>query len=480
MNLAFRAACGVLFGIGLFALAAHAVLAAGATLEPWLWPVCLALGFGIAAVRRSPQAVHRHDPPAWRWLLPLAALLCLALLPLVWGSLATPSRIWDGFTSWSYRAHCLTPPVALAESPFRDPAVFVPSRDYPALQPLCLGSTMALFGQRGGRILFPFLYLALVGLLAGSARQHGLGRLQSALLGLAAALTPMWLNPAAGAVDSGYAELFLCLALSACGAGLLLRDAPLLAVGAFLLPLLKLEGVPYGAVLVLVTSLSAERRAHLAASCGFLLGASLWLLLLGPLTGGSAGPLSFLALAVFVAGAVLFFEWRVRRRPGGRAIAVTVATACGALLLLLWQGQAALARSTDSLSVSFLGGLERLPPRLAAFPDIALGVLEYLTFVRMYGLLFPLVLGLLVLPRQVAGPNPSPPLGAFLLLGLATTLLALLLTPEPSLGHELASRFDRLLLQWVGVGWLLGGVWVLSPPPGPSACPRPEADPGGA
>jgi hypothetical protein len=44
--------------------------------------------------------------------------------------------------------------------------------------------------------------------------------------------------------------------------------------------------------------------------------------------------------------------------------------------------------------------------------------------------------------------------------GVALACAAVFLSPEVDLAHEFRSRFDRLLLHWVGAGWILAGPWV--------------------
>ena len=43
---------------------------------------------------------------------------------------------------------------------------------------------------------------------------------------------------------------------------------------------------------------------------------------------------------------------------------------------------------------------------------------------------------------------------------LVLACLAMLLSPDQDLDHVFRSRFDRLLLHWVGVGWLLVSAWL--------------------
>ena len=92
-------------------------------------------------------------------------------------------------------------------------------------------------------------------------------------------------------------------------------------------------------------------------------------------------------------------------------------------------------------------------------PAILLGLLQGLTFVRKYGLVFILLLALTALLRRGAAPAPSRPLLALCLAGIAATVGALLLSPEADLEHELQSRYDRLLLHWLGVSCVLLGPW---------------------
>jgi hypothetical protein len=356
------------------------------------------------------------------------------------------------------------PPADLGATAFASDAVFVPSRGYPVLQPLCLGASQALLGERFGRLLLPGLFVLLIGISGLGARRAGLARLPAWVLALAVALTPMWVNPGAGSVDSGYAEVFLALALTTCGVALVLEDWRLLLVGAFFLPQLKPEGLPYGAGLLVLTVLTASRRIHWAASAGFGLGLALFWLVRARLTeAGTTGPLLWAGLVLGIGATLAAQEWVLRVRPRPRTLALLAVTAVGAVVGALFLFQTELSRSTDSLASAFLGGLGRVPDRLRQLPELLLGCLEYLTFVRKYGLVWPLVLGLLLLPRRVAGPCPHRPLAAFLGLGLGMAFVALFLTPEPDPEHEFRSRFDRLLLQWVGVGWLVVVLWLGRP-----------------
>ena len=49
---------------------------------------------------------------------------------------------------------------------------------------------------------------------------------------------------------------------------------------------------------------------------------------------------------------------------------------------------------------------------------------------------------------------------AFVLLGLATTALPFVLSPQPELHQHLRSSLPRLLLHWVGPLWLLAAAWL--------------------
>ena len=56
--------------------------------------------------------------------------------------------------------------------------------------------------------------------------------------------------------------------------------------------------------------------------------------------------------------------------------------------------------------------------------------------------------------------HPHRGLFAFFAGGVALACLAILFGSDTDWDHVFKSRFDRLLLQWTGVGWLLVGPWL--------------------
>jgi hypothetical protein len=391
----------------------------------------------------------------------VGALALVAVVVAVgYGALATEARIWDGFVSWTPRARQLTPPVDLRQPFFSDSAVWSHSRDYPLLQPLTQGALAALGGEALGRALFPLLFLLLLSCTATASRNAGVGATGAWIVVLAVALTPMWSNPGAGAVDSGYAELFVALALTLCGGGLLVQRIGWVFAGALLLPLLKPEGGVYGLALCLVTTVFGARRLQVAAIVGTVTALLLWWPLRDRLAGAEAMPFK-VSVKVAAAGVILVAAkvWLERTTPQRRRLAL-VASATALAILWFWT-RTTFGAGHDPLAAVLHDGLERLPTRLGEIPELLLGWLQYLFFVRKYGLLFPLLLACLLLPKRVVGSCPSRPLLALVLAGLVLVCGAMLFTAADDLQHELRSRFDRLLLQWTGVGWLLVGAWLV-------------------
>jgi hypothetical protein len=444
------------FAIACFALVSHALLLLDRGLSPWLAPASLGVGAVLASVLRSRPSFEAETvrvPRRQRWLLAgLGVALVIALAAVVWGSTTLP-RIFDGFAAWEPRARALAPPTD--PSLLRpDPALYAHSQRYPLLQPLLLGSAFAWLGEAGRPLFFPCLYLLLVALCGLTLRRQGIGR-SSWLYAAALALTPMWLNEGSGAVDSGYAELFVAVALTMAAAGLLLEDAALTAAGALILPLLKPEGLPYAALLCLVTALVATPwRLHLSALLAVVAGSSLRLALAAGAARQDAAP-SLLAV-VGVAVALLALRWAWRRCSGrvGRGLVAGAALA-GAIALLVALRHGAFA-GQDDLAHTLAGGGD-WARHLRQLPAALLGAAGKLVSVRHYGLLPPL---LLLLPLACRLPAPGKRLAVWGITGLGLAMGTLLLVEPGSLAHEVRSRFDRLLLQWVGVGWLLAGAWL--------------------
>lgn len=265
-----------IFGIAGFGVAANLLLRSDQSVPHWLFPTAL-LGAWLGCVRAANRGPARAKMS--RVELATIAVLAVVLVALAYGSLATTSREWDGFVAWNLKARVLEREPNLRSVYFSAPEVDAHSRDYPLLQPLCQASLAHWLGERGGRGLFPLLWLVLVGLAARACATIGSGGLQRCLALLGAALMPGLVSPGGGAVDSGYAELFLCVAMTGIAGGLLTRDALLVGASVVTAGLVKPEGWPYAGALVfaLVASMRARLALGMAALCAGALGLS-WLL----------------------------------------------------------------------------------------------------------------------------------------------------------------------------------------------------------
>jgi hypothetical protein len=227
------------FGIAGFALAANALLWLGLRVPHWLFPAAVAI-----AIAGTWRTLRRARAPrgAAEWLTALA--LALTLAAVCHGCLATSSREWDGAVAWELKAKALAADPTTGSTFLSTPEVYVHSRDYPLLQPLCQASLSHWLGERLGRLLFPSLWLVLAGLCWRTATHTQRSTLTRCATVLGAALMPALVSPGGGAVDSGYGELFLATALAAVATSFLTGDRPLLLAGAVVMLLVKPEG-PY-------------------------------------------------------------------------------------------------------------------------------------------------------------------------------------------------------------------------------------------
>ncbi len=429
-----------------FAIATHLALSLTGRIEAWLLPAAMMAGSSVAIfwpVRFANSGDSLRVVPKW---VPIVAVLAMvaAFVAVTWGALATPPREWDGIVSWAQRARLMTPPWSVTRPELADPAVYLHARNYPTLQPMLLGSLRALFGARFARLLFPLLWLLFGTTLLAGLRRVGLPRSIAWTTVACAVLTPMWLNVGAGSVDSGYADLFLSAALMVAAVGVATRSWIEVALGVFLLPLIKPEGVPY-AVLVWLVVLVANRRGASIASLTAL-GVAL-VLRLDPM----GSPDLLLALAIPVALSLLGWWLATVRRSFGVLV-------CGAILASFIAGAVAFGlRATEGPLVAYWTaslGWTHLDWHVLG------GIVRGLFWARKLGLVFVILALLAVSPRRVAGRCPSRPLAMLTALHVLVAIAALLLSPETNLEHELRSRFDRLLLHGVGVHWLLIGWWV--------------------
>lgn len=430
-------------------------------------PIALAVGTLLAWLAPAPRA-HIHDPTrASRLVVGLGvALLAIAGAMLVVGSLATPARAWDGATSWELRARAFIAAPTLEQPFFRDPGVYGHTREYPVLQPLLLAGLARLgLGMAGARVLFPLLWLVLIGVVSGAWRQLGVPRASRAWLLPAFALTPMLVDPTMGGVDSGFADLLALLALTSAATGLATRDTVVTAAGVFLAVTSKPEGLLHAAILVAVAWCAGEFRMLCAATLGGIAGAVAWLPLYAELVGESlAVPaliacLAVAAVPILVSGALL-----ARRAPTPATrlglLVAGAALALGAAWLLAPTFQGLGARS-GVLGV-YLDGFERGKARLVELPRIVGWLVLHAVHPRHYGLIAWLLMALAIAARRSPAPQVAGErrvLAALLCLGIASVTLPFLVSPEPELGHHVRSSMDRLLLHWLGVAWLLAGAW---------------------
>ena len=271
-------------GLGIlacFALATSLRLLAGAS--------ALALPLLVAAtLALTALCMWRSRGRSIGWPSRLCAItIALVFVPLLYGSLASGDRSWDGLTAFTLRARVLH--AGGLEHPFfADEAACNYTRHYPLLLPLLL-SSFADFSERAGRIVLPALWLLWLASISLGLSRVARGRRELCLC--AAALTPIFVGPGHGAVDSGFAEVLHAALLTSAAVALLegraSRVQALVALPAFLLPLSKVEGVGHCLLLVAVAALFCARRAFLSAAFGATLGLAIQALVLVRSSGGS-------------------------------------------------------------------------------------------------------------------------------------------------------------------------------------------------
>jgi hypothetical protein len=460
---------GVYLGAALFALLAHLLLGLGGRVFPLWLPICLALGF--AASLLQPRNPARCEPRPRAWVLGgTITVIALVVLAFVLDLARMPPHSWDAVAAWSLKTRYLLANPTLSQPFFQDPGVWHHSRDYPLLQPLCLASCQALVGERGGRMFFVALYVWMVCTTGLAVRQAGAGRDAACAAAAALGLTPILVDPTSGGFTSGYADAFLATAVTGAAAGLLLRDSWLLAAATVLIVLVKPEGLVYGAVVVAVPWLRDQRPLLLSALCGFILAAGLWLPIQLQLQQSPVASGAWLVWPLLVGlgtSLVLTQDWvRPSQRPAWLLMLVSVLAAAGLLTLL--KILAGLGPQQGGLTVYFQD-LGRLVQRLPRLPRILWGLVSYLLSWRKVGLLFVFLGAWALLHKRLRpgippAPTPaSPPARSlWLLLALAAPCLVMpyLLSTEEDLAHHLRSSMARLLLHWLGAGWLLAGLGI--------------------
>lgn len=453
----YRFAVGSIYGLALFAASSECQLNSGFAFSDFALPLCLGLGYLLASPRSLLAPVAQDRAPTW--LLPVCLISIGAVsCALVYGALATPSRHWDGVVAWELKADFLTQTPSLDQDFFTGDGVYHHSRDYPLLQPLCIAATNRLLGIGTGRLLFPFLYLLLLALVATTLRNR-CSRAWLATAGITAVgLTPMLVNPTMGGADSGFADLFLATAVAGIAAGLVLGQRTLLATAIFLAVMVKPEGLVYGALPIAILWHRQERAAMRAALTGYCLALAVWLPLQHRLQHlGQGGSILVVVLASLIAAATLIVSSDLllqRLNMGSRGRSLVVALGTLAALIIAPMLMTALG-SPGGILGAYLSDLGRLFERLPRIPAIAFGFVNRgilnLRFAMTF-LLFAMVLAASIWGRRKL---PEPRLSAFTILGLLSLSLPFLLSPEEDLRHHIRSSLDRLLLHWLAPVWLL-------------------------
>ncbi len=449
-HLAWRVVRGSLLGLAGYGIVGLLLLACDQSVWEGLLPIALTLGIALAGPRdrvASTDTMHAG--------LRVGAWLVLGVTfgALVYGAVATPARHWDGFVAWEMKATALAATPSLDQPYFKDQAVFAHSRDYPLLQPLTQAAVARLCGAAAGRALFPALWLLLLALTCLALRRLGHPQTHAWLATLGLGLLPMLVSPTSGAVDSGYAELAMLLALTTIAASLLLRDAWLLAAGCVLVVLLKPEGSVYAVATVCCTWLGSSRRLHVAAVVGTALALAVWwpvcALLQHGATASPSGLLQHLGGLTIVATVAI----ATQPRANGRARTVYIAVV-GSLLAGIVGAALLLAPSLGGALAGYVDHLHQLPQRATRIPALMLAFAEQAVSIKRFGLLFPLLALALLRRDRAAVDPPTREVTMLLTLGLLVVAASMLLSPEDDFEHHVRSSLDRLLLQWSGVGVL--------------------------
>lgn len=467
--IAERFAPGSLAGLALFWLVAS-VCVRGGGVPDWLLPVALVGGWLLPVPRYAEPPSAGPAVPRW---LPWSVLLVLTVVTLAvgYGAVATPSRQWDGAAAFDAKVTWLVAAPTLQQPFFADPGVFHHSPDYPLLQPLLVAGVERLLGHGCGRLVFPGLFVLLLALVGSTLRSAAVGARLRWCVVLAVGVTPALIGPGGGAVDSGYGELLLLVATTAMASALLLRNGWTLALAIVVAIASKPEGAVYAGLAWLVAFGCGDRRLLWSASAGICAGLLAWLpvqrcLLHRPPDGGPA-QLALVAAAVLVATAVaLGLDALARRTPAPHRLrwgfglgAPLFAVGC-----LPWL--AGYLPPGNSAFGVYLAQSARLWERLPNLPPYAVALLEHGIARWHFGATFvlPVAAAIVLRVRRVALPDRATT--AFVGLGMLTTAIPFLLSPEPDLQHHLRSSLPRLLLHWLGPAWLLSARWadaVLSP-----------------
>lgn len=423
--------------LALFAVASHALLLAGVPLPPWL----LACAGALALAVRRPQA------PAIGRGAAIAVVAAAALI--AYGATATTDRIWDGFTTWTANARRLALDGTLDHPWFADRDVYISARGYPMLQPALLAQTMQWLGERGGRLLFVGIWLALVGGLARGLTRAGLApRLRDcAVVGLA--LVPVFVEGGEGGADSGYADMLVAAVLLHAALAVAADLALPAALTAVALPLCKAEGAMLALILVAVAGLAGRRRAALGLAVGAAVALALWApiqqRLLAP--GSAWGVESLLrAMAPLTLAGVGMALRRVPLWAGLLVIAAVAAVlAAGGIF-----GAASIGRTAQRIA--------KLDLDWSAMPRILGRLAIELLSPRGVGFTFAVVVATGVVAARRRRLGDAAPLLAAIALGLVAIAAFVASKPADQLVGFLRHGVGRYVSHWLGVAWLACGL----------------------
>lgn len=451
-----RLVTGVLLGMALF-WAGACFWIRGAGVPDWWLPSAFAAGFCLTA---RTSVVDRTASPCWsRWLAWVVVATVFAAL--LFGALATPSRHWDGAATFDPKIFWLEDSPTLAQPFFATRGVFNHSPDYPLLLPMLIAMVERLVPELG-RVVLPMIYLLLCGVVASALQRRAIAPLLGTAITVAVAVTPAMLTPGGGAVDSGYAECLLLLATTTVAAGLLNRRLLWFVIGIVLLIAAKPEGQAYALVALAVTYARFEGRLLVYGIAALLIACTIWEPVQAALLLSDPEPWLTIPLVVIVGFSSLRFVIKrfaprfdaSERRRWALVLALPVIglAVLPCIAPLFAEGDGAVAIYMRQAEFVYIG-LANLPHYFAKLFELGITSMKFgVTF------LLPIACCLVAWRRGIKLADRS--VTAFVLIGLATSALPFVLTPEPDLGHHLRSSLSRLLLHWLGPFWLLSACWL--------------------
>ena len=451
-----RLVTATLVGIALF-WAGACFWIRGDGIPDWWLPVAFAASISVAS--RLPAQGDQTSPS---WSRAVAWAVIGTVFAVLWlGAVATPSRHWDGAASFDAKVFWLTDSPALVQPFFAAQGVFHHSPDYPLLLPMLIAMVERL-APEFGRIVLPLIYLLLCGLVTSALQRRRIAPLLRVAITVAVAVTPALLTPGGGAVDSGYAECLMLLAATTVAAGLLNRDALWFATGMVLLIAAKPEGQAYAVVALAVAFARFERPVLVPGIVALLVACTIWEPVKAALLHRDSRPWMSIPLVVVVgfsglALAITRLAPGLAAKPACRWAMIFALPVVG-LLVLPWiaplfaEGNGTVALYMRQASGVFTG-LADLPAYFASLLEFGVSRLRVGT-----SLLIPIVAIVVAKLRGMQLADRS--VMAFAGLGLATTALPFVLSPEPDVEHHLRSSLTRLLLHWVGALWLLNACWL--------------------